>query len=83
VAALIVAGYGFALPHWPVPWFAPALALLPVGPGVLMVYLQTSFTENHIDTERITYQQGILNRRVSSIELFRIQDVTDRHIGAN
>lgn len=79
VAALIVAGYVFALTRWPVPWFAPALALLLVGLGVLLVYLQTAFTEFIIDTERITCRQGILNRRVSSIELFRIQDVTSVH----
>ncbi|MDR6449644.1 putative membrane protein YdbT with pleckstrin-like domain [Paraburkholderia terricola] len=79
VAALIVAGYVFALTRWPVPWFAPALALLLVALGVLLAYLQTAFTEIIIDTERITCRQGILNRRVSSIELFRIQDVTSVH----
>ncbi|WP_421380939.1 PH domain-containing protein (plasmid) [Paraburkholderia sp. DD10] len=79
VAALIIAGYVFALTRWPVPWFTPALALLLVGLGVLLAYLQTAFTEIIIDTERITCRQGILNRRVSSIELFRIQDVTSVH----
>ncbi|WP_137959697.1 PH domain-containing protein [Burkholderia sp. 4M9327F10] len=79
VAVLIVAGYVFALIRWPVPWFAPAFALLLVGLGVLLVYLKTAFTEIIIDTERITCRQGILNRRVSSIELFRIQDVTSVH----
>jgi uncharacterized membrane protein YdbT with pleckstrin-like domain len=79
VAALIITGYVFALHRWPVPWFALAIALLLVGLGVLLVYLQTVFTEIIIDTERITCRQGILNRRVSSIELFRIQDVTSVH----
>lgn len=78
-AAVIVAGYVFALNRWPVPWFAPAIALLLVGTSMLLVYLQTAFTEFIVDTERITCRQGILNRRVSSIELFRIQDVTSVH----
>lgn len=79
VATLIIAGYAFALTRGPVPWFAPALALLLVGLSMILVYLQTAFTEIIIDTERITCRQGILNRRVSSIELFRIQDVTSVH----
>ncbi|GJH08468.1 hypothetical protein CBA19CS11_06540 [Caballeronia novacaledonica] len=53
VAVLIVAGYVFALNHGPVPWFALAL-LLVGGLSVLLVYLQTAFTEIIIDTERIS-----------------------------
>jgi hypothetical protein len=57
-----------------VPWFVPIAAVVIVIAGVGLAYLQTAFTEIIIDTERITRRQGILNRRVSSLELFRISD---------
>ncbi|CAG9255255.1 hypothetical protein PCAR4_390088 [Paraburkholderia caribensis] len=58
------------------PWFAPLIALLLIAAGVVVAYLRTAFTEIVIDTARITSRQGIFNRQVQSLELFRIQDVT-------
>ncbi|MDR6412286.1 PH domain-containing protein [Paraburkholderia terricola] len=78
-AVIVIASYLYAMTHWPVPWFVPVLALLLIGVGVVVAYLRTAFTEIVIDTARITLRQGILSRRVQSIELFRIQDVTSLH----
>jgi uncharacterized membrane protein YdbT with pleckstrin-like domain len=80
VAAIIVlAGYLYATTRWPVPWFAPVIALVLIGLGVVVAYLRTAYTEIVFDTARITCCQGIFNRRVPSLELFRIQDVTSLH----
>ncbi|EIM93476.1 hypothetical protein WQE_49558 [Paraburkholderia hospita] len=80
VAAIIVlAGYLYATTRWPVPWFAPVIALVLIGLGVVVAYLRTAYTEIVFDTARITCRQGIFNRRVPSLELFRIQDVTSLH----
>jgi uncharacterized membrane protein YdbT with pleckstrin-like domain len=76
---VILAAYIYSIGRWPVPWFVPIAAVGLVIAGVGIAYLQTAFTEIIIDTERITRRQGILNRRVSSLELFRIQDVTSVH----
>ncbi|MDR6412220.1 UNVERIFIED_ORG: membrane protein YdbS with pleckstrin-like domain [Burkholderia sp. 1595] len=78
-AVIVFAAYLYAMMRWPVPWFVPALALFLIGVGVVVAYLRTAFTEIVIDTARITLRQGILSRRVQSIELFRIQDVTSLH----
>jgi uncharacterized membrane protein YdbT with pleckstrin-like domain len=78
-AGIVIGAYVYAIMHWPVPWFVPALALLLIGVGVVVTYLRTAFTEIVIDTARITVRQGILSRRVQSLELFRIQDVTSLH----
>jgi uncharacterized membrane protein YdbT with pleckstrin-like domain len=80
VSAIVVfAAYLHALTHWPVSWFAPVVALMAIAVGVVVAYLRTAFTEIIIDTARITRRQGILSRRVQSLELFRIQDVTSLH----
>ncbi|MFM0068902.1 PH domain-containing protein [Paraburkholderia aspalathi] len=79
VAVIVIAAYVCALTRWPVPWFVPALALFVIGVGVVVTYLRTAFTEIIIDTPRITVREGILSRRVQSLELFRIQDVTSLH----
>ena len=68
---IILAAYIYSIGRWPVPWFVPIAAVVIVIAGVGVAYLQTAFTEIIIDTERITRRQGILNRRVSSLELFR------------
>lgn len=71
--------YVFASQHWRL---TPAIALVPVvliGWRIAIAYLRTAFTEVIIDAERITRRRGILNRTVSSLELFRIQDVTSLH----
>jgi len=78
-AVIAFAAHLYAMMHWLVPWFVLVLALLLIGVGVVVAYLRTAFTEIVIDTARITPRQGILSRRVQSIELFRIQDVTSLH----
>lgn len=78
-AVAVFAAYGYAVTLWPVPWFAPVAALVAIAAGAIVAYLRTAFTEIIIDTSRITCRQGILSRRVESLELFRIQDVTSLH----
>ena len=81
VCALLVisAAYWYALGQWPVPWIAPIGAVVLVIGSVGLAYLETAFTQIIIDTERITLRQGILSKRVASLELFRIQDLTSYH----
>jgi hypothetical protein len=69
---VVFAAYLYALTRWPVPWFAPIVARLAIATGVIIAYLRTACTEIIIDTARITSRQGILSRRVQSLELFRI-----------
>ncbi|SOF01914.1 PH domain-containing protein [Burkholderia sp. OK233] len=76
---VVFAAYLCAQTRWPVPWFAPVVALLAIVAGVLVVYLRTANTEIVIDAARITRKQGILGRRMRSLEPFRIQDVTSLH----
>lgn len=44
--------------------------------GVGLPFVKTAFTRITIDTARITWTQGILHRRVSTLELSRIQSIT-------
>ncbi|KND56803.1 hypothetical protein BVER_02285c [Candidatus Burkholderia verschuerenii] len=81
ILALIVLEivYSFASQRWCLP---PAIAFLPVvliGLRFGIAYLRTAFTEVIIDAERITRRSGILNRTVSSPDLFRIRDMTSLH----
>jgi uncharacterized membrane protein YdbT with pleckstrin-like domain len=78
-AIVVFAVYLYALTRWQVPWFAPVVALLAIAAGAVVAYLRTAYTEITIDTARITCRQGIFSRRVQSLELFRIQDVTSLH----
>ncbi|KNH07070.1 hypothetical protein BRCH_01058 [Candidatus Burkholderia brachyanthoides] len=48
-------------------------------PDTPVTHVSGLYTEVIIDAERITRRRGILNRTVSSLELFRIQDVTSLH----
>jgi membrane protein YdbS with pleckstrin-like domain len=47
--------------------------------GVGLPFVKTAFTRIVIDTARITWTQGILHRRVSTLELSRIQRITSIH----
>jgi uncharacterized membrane protein YdbT with pleckstrin-like domain len=47
--------------------------------GVGVPFVKTAFTRIVIDTEQITWTQGILHRRVSSLKLSRIQGTTSIH----
>lgn len=85
VAALvaIAVAYSYVAPRVHVP--GEVSGLVAIVPALFFVLravaacLQTAFTEIIIDTERITCRQGIFNKEVSSLELFRIQDVTSFH----
>ncbi|WNC94987.1 PH domain-containing protein [Paraburkholderia sp. FT54] len=47
--------------------------------GVGFPFVKTAFTRIVIDAARITWTQGILHRRVSTLELSRIQCITPIH----
>ncbi|ALL71364.1 Bacterial PH domain (plasmid) [Paraburkholderia caribensis MBA4] len=47
--------------------------------GVGLPFVKTAFTRITIDTARITWTQGILHRRVSTLELSRIQSIISIH----
>ncbi|SAL66049.1 Bacterial membrane flanked domain protein [Caballeronia terrestris] len=61
--------------HWPV-LLAQAGAVLI---GVAFPFSKTAFTRIVIDTARITWTQGIFNRRSSILELSRVQTITSIH----
>lgn len=44
--------------------------------GVGLSFLKTAFTKITIDTEQITWKQGMLRRRIATLELSRIQTIT-------
>lgn len=76
VIALIGAIHAATANQFPFDWrIAVVQAVLILG-GVGLPFLKTAFTEIVIDTERITWRQGIVKRRVSSLELSRIRGVT-------
>ncbi|MEM5389783.1 PH domain-containing protein [Paraburkholderia phymatum] len=77
-AIIVFAAYLYAATRWPVPWYAPLIALVLIAVGVVLAYLRTACTKS-LSTARITCRQGIFSRRVESLELFRIQDVTSLH----
>jgi uncharacterized membrane protein YdbT with pleckstrin-like domain len=66
---VIVGAYIYTLGQWPVPLIVPTIAVAIVVFSVGLSYLQTAFTEIIIDSERITLRRGILNKRVTSLEL--------------
>jgi uncharacterized membrane protein YdbT with pleckstrin-like domain len=78
-AIVVVVASWYGSTRWPIPWIAPLIVLALVVVSVGIAYLRTAFTEIIIDTERITLRQGILSKRVTSLELFRIQDLTSLH----
>ncbi|CAD6560714.1 hypothetical protein LMG24235_07034 [Paraburkholderia sabiae] len=78
-AISVFVAYVYAATRRPVPWYAPLIALLLIAASVVLAYLRTATTEIIIDTARITCRQGIFSRRVESLELFCIQDVTSLH----
>jgi membrane protein YdbS with pleckstrin-like domain len=71
--------FSWVVTRWPV---SPAVVIAPFQLGLArlgLVFVETALTEIVIDMERITCRQGILTRKVSSLELFRIQDVISLH----
>ncbi|MEX3815771.1 PH domain-containing protein [Paraburkholderia sp. BR13439] len=71
--------FSWVVPRWPVsPAVVIAFFLLCLA-RLALVFVETAPTEIVNDMERITCRQGILTRKVSSLELFRIQDVISLH----
>ena len=55
-------------------WAGLAASLLAIG-SIVGRALQVNFTRYVLDAKRLTMQFGIIGRGITSIELFRIQDV--------
>jgi uncharacterized membrane protein YdbT with pleckstrin-like domain len=70
---LCMAGY------FPFQWPLLLAQIIAVMVGVGLPFLKTATTEIVVDTERITWTQGILRRRVYSLELARIRQVSSVH----
>ena len=79
VMAMIGAIHVCASNSFPFQWhmlLAQSGAVL-IGAG--LPFVKTAFTRIVVDTARITWTQGILHRRVSVLEISRIQSVTSIH----
>ncbi|MGI4812313.1 MAG: PH domain-containing protein [Janthinobacterium lividum] len=61
--------------QFPFQWRVALAQAVAVMIGVALPFLKTGFTEIVVDTERITWKQGILRRGVSSLELSQIKSV--------
>jgi len=79
VIALVGAIHLYASDEFPFQWRLVLIQALAVMLGVGLPFLKTALTEIVIDTERITWTQGILRRRVSSLDLSLIRGVTTVH----
>ena len=64
---------------FPFQWNVPLAQAGAVLIGVGLPFVKTAFTRIVIDTARITWTQGILHRRVSILDLSRIQRITSVH----
>jgi hypothetical protein len=60
-------------------WQLLVAQIVAVMIGVGLPFMKTAFTEIVVDTERITWTQGILRRRVYGLELARIQHISAIH----
>lgn len=65
--------------YFPFQWQLLLAQIVAVMVGVGLPVVKTAFTEIVVDTERITWTQGILHRRVYSLELARIQHISLVH----
>ena len=76
IIALIGAIHLFAASTFPFQWRGALAQAIAVLIGVALPFAKTAFTEIVIDGERITWRQGILKSRVSTLELKQLMDVT-------
>lgn len=76
VMAIIGGIHVCALNSFPLQWHVLLAQAGAVLIGVGFPFVKTAFTRIVIDTARITWTQGILHRRVSSLELSRIQSIS-------
>jgi membrane protein YdbS with pleckstrin-like domain len=79
VMAVIGGIHLFASNAFPLQWHVLLAQAGAVSIGVGLPFVKTAFTRIVIDTEQITWTQGILHRRVSRLKLSRIQSVTSIH----
>ncbi|CAB3783594.1 PH domain-containing protein [Pararobbsia alpina] len=79
VVALIFGIHLCTAGYFPFHWQLLFAQIVAVMVGVGLPILKTAFTEIVVDTERITWTQGILRRRVYSLELARIRRVSSVH----
>jgi membrane protein YdbS with pleckstrin-like domain len=79
VMAMIGAIHVYASNSFPLQWHVLLAQAGAVLIGVGLPFAKTAFTRIVIDTARITWTQGILHRRVSILEISRIQCVTSIH----
>jgi membrane protein YdbS with pleckstrin-like domain len=79
VMAMICAIHVFASNSFPLRWHVLLAQSVAVLIGVGLPFVKTAFTRIVVDTARITWTQGILHRRVSILEISRIQCVTSIH----
>ncbi|MFM0320472.1 PH domain-containing protein [Paraburkholderia nemoris] len=77
--AMIGAIHVYASNSFPLQWHVLLAQAGAVLIGVGLPFAKTAFTRIVIDTARITWTQGILHRRVSILEISRIQCVTSIH----
>lgn len=75
----LAALFWYGQKRWALQWGFVAIPAIWVIVVMVIACLRTAFTEIIIDAERITFRRGIFNRQVSSLELFRILDVTSIH----
>lgn len=75
----LIGVYAYVSRHWNVTPFVLAAPIVLLLGRLAITCLRTAYTEFIIDAERITCRRGILSRSISSLELFRIQDVESLH----
>ena len=79
VMAMICAIHACASNSFPLQWHVLLAQTGAVLIGVGIPFVKTAFTRIVVDTARITWTQGILHRRVSVLEISRIQGITSIH----
>jgi len=77
--AMICAIHVCASNAFPLQWHVLLAQTGAVLIGVGIPFVKTAFTRIVVDTARITWTQGILHRRVSVLEISRIQGITSIH----
>ena len=77
LAVLVVGAAFLALrTRYPVPWWALPVLVVILAWSPVAAALRVACTSYHLESDRITFKRGVLARRVTSLEIFRIVDVT-------
>jgi len=72
---LILAAIYATLAHWPLHWWIWAAVAAPFSVRVAYAVTITATTQIVIDRARVRFSYGLVTREITSIELFRIQNV--------